>query len=181
MDGKLFFVPNCCSYNKEYVWQINVSKEFLRSLGAVIHLEKKKVVLWSYRRPKSLTSSLLYSPRSPRLQAFPVVCSQLQHHVAGGWQWASVRRGPWGRIRSQCLWHLSQLCSHCEFVCLFVFHLAACCVPQLPHPYLCHSLICIQHRRNLLRQQYFSLRQKHSSVTSFGSVCVCVVVLFLTQ
>lgn len=42
MDGKLFFVPNCCSYNKEYVWPINVSKEFLRSLGAVIHLEKKK-------------------------------------------------------------------------------------------------------------------------------------------
>lgn len=42
MDGKLFFVPNCCSYNKEYVWQINVSKEFLRSLGAVIHLKKKK-------------------------------------------------------------------------------------------------------------------------------------------
>lgn len=60
MDGKLFLVPNCCSYNKEYVWPINVSKEFLRSLGAVIHLErKKKVVLRSYRRPQSLMSSLL--------------------------------------------------------------------------------------------------------------------------
>lgn len=121
-------MPNCCSYNKEYVWPINVSKEFLRSLGAVIHLEKKKVVLRSYRRPQSLTSSLLYSPRSPRLQAFPVVCSQLQHHVAGGWQWASVRRGPWGRIRSQCLWHLSQLCSHCEFVCLFSILLHVVCL-----------------------------------------------------
>lgn len=62
------------------------------------------------------SSDLLSFLRSSGLQALPVPCCQLQHGAAGGWAPAPLRRGSWGCVCSQLLWHLSQLCSCCEFV-----------------------------------------------------------------